>query len=970
MKTALIISLLVLFISVSPHCFSAQAPKNIGVSFDGKSIDAADTLVSDKWHTISAKYKCPGDINSYLVVCKGSSQLFGFYIGYNLERNELAVVKHGYWNATEGIGFPGEKGKIVENDQGYLDCENTRIEKTSAEITIHYRVMFKKNVLMGVYNVFMYSQDKDNYDGFDNVGTITIDKDSSVTRTDMPKQWKSSLKPIGKQVSSLTLANKGKALYLLVIPKNAKETEQKAASDINYYFKLISGTGFSIVSEDKLPVKKHSYISIGRTKLLAKSKSSWKNTNLAVEGYALDVIDKNVYLYGGSGRGLMNGIYSMLEEDIGCRWYSTSSMDTPKMKKLSVSLVPRKYLPLLELRDPFIHKMHDTNWSLRNKTNTPHARIPLSWGGSIRYQNMGHTFALYFPTERYFAEHPEYYSLVNGVRQPSQLCNTNENVIRLSIEKTCEIFRENPEVTITAIGPNDGRGFCDCPNCKKLDDENGGRSGSFFYLVNRIAEGVKKEFPENHLISLAYLDYANPPTHFKVDPYIIIQLCTDSHAWKYQFCYVWESQDFQKMLKAWHAVNAKIYLWDYTTDYIHYLTPMANWQVVAGNTRYNIKNGVDGIMYESESNDSDELRGWVWAKQMWNPNLDTKKLMKDFIYGYYKEAATPIWKFNMMVWDFWEKYHAMPHKCGEPSENPLLNNYMCSYNPDGPMFTPEFMIKMRKYFTESEKLAKSDDILARVKKAKVSLLYLELAQNLGYFTEMSKFVPGKSIDRPLAEKAIYKQYLDEFNGLVKKNELSDCGIPTTFEKITTKWQSCIDTDSSSIPKIGLSNAWFFMPDPKDAGQKEEWQKVQARYGGINGITPDGCTVIRSDKDRGWESQGFPGYTGVGWYYQTLSLPKEFVNAKHLYMLFSGVDEEGWVYINGDLVYERSIASTKQTPVQLWNQPFLFDAKPFLKTDSTNQIAVRVYNSADMGGIYQPVILYAVDKEYSASELQP
>jgi len=344
MKAVCIVSLLVLlFTSVSLQGATSLAPKNIGTSFDGKNIDAADVVTSDKWHTISAKYKCPGDINSYLVICKGSSQLYGFYIGYNLERNELAIVKHGYWNATEGIGSPGEKGKIIENDQGYLDCENTRVDKTPTEITIHYRVKFKKNVLKGIYNVFMYSQDKDDYDGFDNIGTITIDKETSVIRADMPSHWKNSLRPAGNASPSLTLANKGKALYLLIIPKNAREIEKKAASDINYYFKLISGAGFAIVSEDKLPSNKHTYISIGRTQLLAKSKSGWKSTNLAVEGYALDVIDKNIYLYGGSGRGLMNGVYSMLEEDLGCRWYSTSSIDTPKMNKFTVSLVPRKY---------------------------------------------------------------------------------------------------------------------------------------------------------------------------------------------------------------------------------------------------------------------------------------------------------------------------------------------------------------------------------------------------------------------------------------------------------------------------------------------------------------------------------------------------------------------------------------------------------------------------------------------------
>ena len=70
---------------------------------------------------------------------------------------------------------------------------------------------------------------------------------------------------------------------------------------------------------------------------------------------------------------------------------------------------------------------------------------------------------------------------------------------------------------------------------------------------------------------MCWLDYARPPTKLKVDPYIILQLCTDSHAWKYQFCYVWESDEFQQIIRAWHAVKAKVFIWDYTTDFVHYL---------------------------------------------------------------------------------------------------------------------------------------------------------------------------------------------------------------------------------------------------------------------------------------------------------------------------------------------------------------------------------------------------------------
>ena len=402
----------------------------------------------------------------------------------------------------------------------------------------------------------------------------------------------------------------------------------------------------------------------------------------------LEIVGENVFLYGGSGRGLINGVYALLEEDLGCRWYALNSVDTPSRMPLTVSLVPRMYVPVLELRDPYILKMHDARWSLRNRTNTPHARIPMSWGGSIRYHLMGHTYGWYFPPDKYFAEHPEYFALVNGKRQPSQLCCTNEDVIRLSIEKTAEIFRNHPETTITGIGPNDGRGFCDCPQCRKLDDENGGRSGSYFYMVNRIAEGVKKDFSDHHLLALTYLDYAKPPTKLQVDDSVILQLCTDSHAWKYQFCPVWESEEFQEIIKAWHARKARMFIWDYTTDYVHYLLPMPNWPVVAENTRFNIRNGAAGIMYESEMNDCDEMRAWVWAKQLWDPSLDTRALLHDFVFGYYKESAQPLWDLQLTMWDYWEKWHAIPHKCGVGSGNPLLNNLQCSYAPMVPCSRP------------------------------------------------------------------------------------------------------------------------------------------------------------------------------------------------------------------------------------------------------------------------------------------
>ena len=498
------------------RCQAEGGPRNLGVRFNGEA-DLVGPLATDTWHTITASYRYDGRIdlltNTYLVLAKGNDLLVGFDLGYHVPSGQVSIVKHGYWNATEGTGAPGEVGRVIENDQGYLDCERTTVRRTEDELVVSYCIKFKPGVLKGPYHVHQYVEDKEvKHEGFTIVGSVIVDEETLVHRSDMPREWVNSLKPTGAAASPLLLAEASIARYVMIIPRNPKPLERKAAADLGQNLKRICGAEFSIVTEEQFQAGSGPFISLGRTECLAKSTCKWKNDELAAESYALEIANENVYVFGGDGRGLLHAVYSFLEEDLGCRWYSLTSVDTPRSDRLVVSLIPRKVSPVLELRDPYILKMHDSTWSLRNKTNTPHAPISLSWGGSIRYHHMGHTYATYFPANVYFSEHPEYYAFVDGQRRPNQLCHTNEDVIRLSIEKACQIFRDHPDVTITAIGPNDGRGFCDCSNCKKLDDENGGRSGSYFYMVNRIAEGVKRQFPHHRLIALAYLDYASPPT--------------------------------------------------------------------------------------------------------------------------------------------------------------------------------------------------------------------------------------------------------------------------------------------------------------------------------------------------------------------------------------------------------------------------------------------------------------------------
>jgi len=298
------------------------------------------------------------------------------------------------------------------------------------------------------------------------------------------------------------------------------------------------------------------------------------------------------------------------------------------------------------------------------------------------------------------------------------------------------------------------------------------------------------------------------------------------------------------------------------------------------------------------------------------------------------------------------------------------------------MFTPDYMTRMRTYFTQAEKLAKSEDILARVKKAKLSLLYLELSQNLGYYTEFGDFTYGKSIRKSRAEKEIYQQYLNEFIDLCKKDELVMFGIPITFEKITAKWQACINLESSTVPRIDLPAEWIFTTDPEDKGVSEKWYANQKFYdaavrkanefgGGEASITPLAKGLTRMHINRGaegWEGQGFPGFDGYGWYFQSIEIPDELFAKNHLYLYFSHVNEQAWVYINGGFAFERTYASTGKSVGELSPSPFSHDIKPYLKPGTRNKIAVRVKHSLGLGGMKFATMLIGTDEECTTDQL--
>lgn len=522
-------------------------------------------------------------------------------------------------------------------------------------------------------------------------------------------QWINALKPTGESAKlPLPLVVDSKPTAGILCPENANNNDRQAANELQKWIKEITGA--------TLPI----YIggAPGRNILIR------TDPKLGDEGYWIRGSGLNQLLWGGTTRGLMNGVFALLEEDIGCRFYTKDCIVLPKTNTLIIAPVERRYLPQLKLRDPFYACTFDAEWSLRNRANAPDAKVPEEFGGHVDYDSMFvHTASQIVPPDKYFKSNPEYFAqLADGKRSPDQLCATHPEVARLAIEYARRVLKEYPQTEIISVSKNDNTQVCHCDHCKKLREEEGSDMANQLTLVNRVAEAIEHEFSKATIDTLAYLETIKVPRTIRPRKNVAIRLCNDQvGSWKRPFTSAAEC-DIAKLVSAWSAVHDRIYIWDYNVNFSHYLAPMPNLDVMAANIRFWITNHAEGVMlqggYQGPA-ERDELKSWVTAKLLWNPNWDEKALAQDFIWGYYGKAAPALAEYESLLENLRKDFAQEMAAPGGGIRYPM----------DSPFFTKEFVNRANEIFSRARKLAQDDAaLLRRVERAQLPVLYVQCAR--------------------------------------------------------------------------------------------------------------------------------------------------------------------------------------------------------------------------------------------------
>ena len=475
------------------------------------------------------------------------------------------------------------------------------------------------------------------------------------------------------------VAERGKAAeYSIVVPTDASPAQKYAAEELRDFTEKATGVRLPIVTDSNpLPAKA---ILLGETKHTVGLTGAPAAPNVGTDGFRLVARPPHLLVIGSPERGTLYGAYEFLERFVGCRWYSSWHSVVPRLDRIEVPAdLDDTQVPAFAMREPFWYDVSaHPEFSARLRVNSRSWRRlgekyggdPYRFGGGL---GSCHTFNTLLPPDKYFDAHPEYFSMVKGrrMKNSSQLCLTNPDVLKIVTSNVLERIRKDPGAKFYGVSQNDWYNFCECPSCKAVDDEEGSHSGTMIRFVNAIAEAVEKEFPDAIIETLAYQYTRKAPKKTKLRHNVVPCLCTIECDFsrpidKSQFK---ENVAFCKDIEDWSRLTDFLYIWDYTTDFANYTMPWPNAYALQGNIKFFLRHNVKALFeqgaHQGRHADFAELKAWLLAKWMWNPNLPMRTLLDDFFPGYYGKGAP-------FVREYFKKVHQLQVRYSEQPDKPLL----------------------------------------------------------------------------------------------------------------------------------------------------------------------------------------------------------------------------------------------------------------------------------------------------------
>ncbi len=567
--------------------------------------------------------------------------------------------------------------------------------------------------------------------------------------------------------SKIKIVDNSVSEYQILIPSEADSVILYAANELHEYLGKITGVKIPVLTAENRNESMHR-IFIGDYP---------ENEKYNPHMIFYRVNGEDLLIGGGSPKSVLYSVYTFLENELGCMWLSPVAEMVPESENIILSRnLNFEYTPDIETRT--VHsKLFYENHEFADKLKVTYEAFP----GYVPEARV-HTFHRFMPGYAFYDSHPEYYALRDGKRLTTQLCLSNPDVLRIVTDTVASYFERHPESDIISVSQDDNTLHCQCEECMAIDKEEGSASGSMIRFVNKVAE----QFPDKTISTLAY-QYTRKPCNTKPADNVLVTLCSiecDRSKPIEEGC-----TDFAEDLKGWKLLTSNIRIWDYTTQFTNFLAPFPNFHTLGPNIRFFRDNNAKWIFEQHSHNPSElfELRSYMTAKLLWNPESETDKIIHEFTDAYYEEAGRYIKEYiDIIQAEIMDVPDFFLFLYGDPSQG--FDSFL----------RPGLLQKYDELFNKAEQaVSGKPHVLNRVKTARLSTHYAALEASRKNMTDKYNLDSAPSrleeFEKICNESGItmmnemgysVEEYIDSYNKTIQRSKLPNIANGKNVEAIT------------------------------------------------------------------------------------------------------------------------------------------------------------------------------------------
>ena len=740
--------------------------------------------------------------------------------------------------------------------------------------------------------------------------------------------------------NDLVIAQGGASTSSIVVAADAGKWEKAAADDLAKYIERMSGAKVPIASTpDTIATALKAatpVLIVGQEALKAEASLATalasvakKQPTVRADAVVVRRAGNRIFIVGTNDEAHYFASALLLQE-WGCRWYLPGEFGEciPAHAELKVGTLDHAYAPPFEVRHYWL------SWNADGTGADEFKRR--NFMNSTAVTGMGHALGNY----------------TKALIPPGKtMFNVPLSEEATAVEVAARVEPEYAKgVEGVSLAIEDGNYVNDSARDKELQagiyDKytlHPSNTDAMMTLYNSVAKILREKHPASitRLGGLAYANVTLPPQRvLTIEPSIVMWLAPididPNHGMDDPLSP--PRQEYREMMYRWAEVmKGQLVIYDYDQGQLVWRDlPNPSHDAFAQDVKHYRKAGILGIGTESRGAAATTFLNLFFRGQlMWNPDADIAPLLAEFYPKFYGPAAAPMAKYWTAIYDAWKTTISTEHE----------------YFVAPAIYTPELVASLKTSLAEARKATPEGSGKQYLDRIRFTELSFEV---LDAYMAMVRAANGE-VD--------YKTAVAQGDrGLAAREELTKMnGTFTTYKNIGENgaawWPGEVQqyrdllalTDGSKGTLVAKTTLeWNFRADPHDTGLasgwaykepvKDAWQKLRTDlYLQAQGILhPDGQS-----------------YTGHYWYQTGIELKPEQTTGK-VSLMFPGLFNECWLYVNGALVAHRAfkepwwLADYKfEWPVDLTGQ-----LKP-----GRNTIVVRGSNPLHFGGMFRRPFLY-------------